>query len=284
MIILSSCYLLLINAVTSRRDKTLSHNRITTLILLYSTFLALNSLHMTCLETGIGVYGVLLLALCFITLYLLFIIFNIFYLYNYNTLVLYYFFKLSKMSIFYFFIFDSWYKLYFGVNINYVFSLFSYAGSSPITKNTLRGVIALTSTPLKMVLYSSNSLSKIIMLLHQLFHCKFIIPVSLIFSAGLFIFIFDYFTSLSENFLSLHMLNFINYDIYDRQSITFLFLIKNVNNIKFQNIHKYHARFFSSTAALNYIVAAAKVYTNAHIQKIQIISDNKGKSGDLSMN
>nr|YP_010608722.1 NADH dehydrogenase subunit 2 [Drechslerella dactyloides]WAN89802.1 NADH dehydrogenase subunit 2 [Drechslerella dactyloides] len=61
MIILSSCYLLLINAVTSRRDKTLSHNRITTLILLYSTFLALNSLHMTCIETGIGVYGGLFL-------------------------------------------------------------------------------------------------------------------------------------------------------------------------------------------------------------------------------
>nr|QCW06916.1 NADH dehydrogenase subunit 2 [Drechslerella brochopaga] len=61
MIILSSCYLLLINAVTSRRDKTLSHNRITSLILLYSTFLALNSLHMTCIETGIGVYGGLFL-------------------------------------------------------------------------------------------------------------------------------------------------------------------------------------------------------------------------------
>nr|YP_009663684.1 NADH dehydrogenase subunit 2 [Dactylella tenuis]QCW06826.1 NADH dehydrogenase subunit 2 [Dactylella tenuis] len=61
MLILSSCFILLINAVTFRRDKTLSHNRITSVILLYSTFLALNGLHMTCLETGIGIYGGLFL-------------------------------------------------------------------------------------------------------------------------------------------------------------------------------------------------------------------------------
>jgi NADH-ubiquinone oxidoreductase chain 2 len=61
MIIISSCFLLLINAVTSRQDKSLPYNRITSLILLYSIFLALNSLHITCIGTGIGIYGGLFL-------------------------------------------------------------------------------------------------------------------------------------------------------------------------------------------------------------------------------
>nr|QCW06922.1 hypothetical protein [Drechslerella brochopaga] len=113
MIILSSCYLLLINAVTSRRDKTLSHNRITSLILLYSTFLALNSLHMTCIETGIGVYGGGELFLQTITQNIAFINFKIFYLYNYYTLVLYYFLiKISKLYIFYFVIFDIYWNFW----------------------------------------------------------------------------------------------------------------------------------------------------------------------------
>jgi NADH-ubiquinone oxidoreductase chain 2 len=57
MVILTSCYILLINAVTFRRDKYLSHNRVISLILLYSIFIALTSLHETCIETGIGIYG-----------------------------------------------------------------------------------------------------------------------------------------------------------------------------------------------------------------------------------
>ena len=61
MILISSCFILLINAVTSRQDKYLSYNRITSLILLYSIFLAFNSLDIICLGTGIGVYGGLFL-------------------------------------------------------------------------------------------------------------------------------------------------------------------------------------------------------------------------------
>nr|QBM09617.1 NADH dehydrogenase subunit 2 [Dactylella sp.] len=61
MLILSSCIILLINAVTIRHDKTMSHNRITTIILLYSTFLAFDSLHIPCIEKGIGIFGGLFL-------------------------------------------------------------------------------------------------------------------------------------------------------------------------------------------------------------------------------
>ena len=56
MILKISCFILLINAVTSRQDKYLFYNRITSLILLYSIFLAFNSLDIICLGTGIGIF------------------------------------------------------------------------------------------------------------------------------------------------------------------------------------------------------------------------------------
>nr|QIJ60002.1 NADH dehydrogenase subunit 2 [Orbilia oligospora] len=61
MILICSCFILLMNAVTSRQDKYLSYNRITSLILLYSIFLAFNSLDIICLGTGIGIFGGLFL-------------------------------------------------------------------------------------------------------------------------------------------------------------------------------------------------------------------------------
>jgi len=57
MIVISSLYVLLANAVTFRRDKSLSFNRVTILILLYSTLLGFNSLYVTPLDTGIGIFG-----------------------------------------------------------------------------------------------------------------------------------------------------------------------------------------------------------------------------------
>ena len=57
MIVISSLYVLLANAVTFRRDKSLSFNRVTILILLYSTLLGFNSFYVTSLDTGIGIFG-----------------------------------------------------------------------------------------------------------------------------------------------------------------------------------------------------------------------------------
>jgi NADH-ubiquinone oxidoreductase chain 2 len=57
MVLISSIFLLLANAVTFRRDKCVSFNRVTILILLYSAILGFNSLYVTSLNTGIGIYG-----------------------------------------------------------------------------------------------------------------------------------------------------------------------------------------------------------------------------------
>lgn len=57
MLIYSLILLLLSNAVTSRRDKSILFSRVSILILLYSSFLAYNDLDMSFLEKGIGLYG-----------------------------------------------------------------------------------------------------------------------------------------------------------------------------------------------------------------------------------
>ena len=57
MIIFSILSLLLSNAVTLRRDKSILFSRVAIIILLYSSFIALNSLYITYLDKGIGLYG-----------------------------------------------------------------------------------------------------------------------------------------------------------------------------------------------------------------------------------
>jgi NADH-ubiquinone oxidoreductase chain 2 len=57
VVIFSILFLLLSNAVTLRRDKSILFSRIAITILLYSSLLALGSLYITYLDTGIGLYG-----------------------------------------------------------------------------------------------------------------------------------------------------------------------------------------------------------------------------------
>jgi len=57
MLIYSILFLLLSNAVTLRRDKSILFSRIAILVLLYSSILALSSLYMTYLDRGIGLYS-----------------------------------------------------------------------------------------------------------------------------------------------------------------------------------------------------------------------------------
>jgi NADH-ubiquinone oxidoreductase chain 2 len=57
MLIFSILFLLLSNAVTLRRDKSILYSRIAITVLLYSAYLALDSLYLTNLDTGIGLYG-----------------------------------------------------------------------------------------------------------------------------------------------------------------------------------------------------------------------------------
>jgi NADH-ubiquinone oxidoreductase chain 2 len=57
MLIFSILFLLLSNAVTLRRDKSILFSRVAILVLLYSAFIAINSLHFNCLDLGIGLYG-----------------------------------------------------------------------------------------------------------------------------------------------------------------------------------------------------------------------------------
>lgn len=57
MIILSILQLLLSNAVTLRRDKSILYSRVSIIILLYSSLLAFTSLYITYLDRGIGLYG-----------------------------------------------------------------------------------------------------------------------------------------------------------------------------------------------------------------------------------
>lgn len=57
MLILSLISLLMSNAVSLRRDKSILYSRITIIILLLSSYLTLDSLYITNLDTGIGLYG-----------------------------------------------------------------------------------------------------------------------------------------------------------------------------------------------------------------------------------
>ena len=57
MIIFSILFLLLSNAVTLRRDKSILFSRVAIIVLLYSSFIATNSLYITYLDRGIGLYG-----------------------------------------------------------------------------------------------------------------------------------------------------------------------------------------------------------------------------------
>lgn len=57
MLIFSSISLLLSNAVTLRRDKSILFSRVAILVLLYCSLLALNSLYIISLDRGIGLFG-----------------------------------------------------------------------------------------------------------------------------------------------------------------------------------------------------------------------------------
>ena len=57
MIIYSLLFLLLSNAVTSRREKSILYSRETILIMLFSSLIALNNLDVPFLNEGLGLYG-----------------------------------------------------------------------------------------------------------------------------------------------------------------------------------------------------------------------------------
>ena len=57
MLVFSILFLLLSNAVTLRRDKSILFSRVSIIILLYSTFLANNNLYITYINKGIGIYS-----------------------------------------------------------------------------------------------------------------------------------------------------------------------------------------------------------------------------------
>jgi NADH-ubiquinone oxidoreductase chain 2 len=57
MLITSLIYLLLSNAITLRRDKSILYSRVAIIILLYTSLLALFTLYFTSFDKGIGLYG-----------------------------------------------------------------------------------------------------------------------------------------------------------------------------------------------------------------------------------
>jgi NADH-ubiquinone oxidoreductase chain 2 len=57
MVIFSILFLLLSNAVTLRRDKSILYSRVAIIVLLYSAILAMTSLYIANLDRGIGLYG-----------------------------------------------------------------------------------------------------------------------------------------------------------------------------------------------------------------------------------
>ena len=57
MLIYSILFLLLSNAVTLRRDKSILFSRVAIIVLLYSSLLAITSLYIASLEKGIGIYN-----------------------------------------------------------------------------------------------------------------------------------------------------------------------------------------------------------------------------------
>jgi NADH-ubiquinone oxidoreductase chain 2 len=57
MLITSLIFLLLSNAITLRRDKSILYSRVAIIVLLYSSILAILGLYLTYLDKGIGLYG-----------------------------------------------------------------------------------------------------------------------------------------------------------------------------------------------------------------------------------
>ena len=57
MLIISIIFLLLSNAVTLRRDKSILYNRVAIIILFYTSIIAFNTLYIIYLDRGIGLYG-----------------------------------------------------------------------------------------------------------------------------------------------------------------------------------------------------------------------------------
>jgi len=57
MIIFSILFMLLSNAVTLRRDKSILFSRVAIIVLLYSSLIAMTSLYFIYLDRGIGLYG-----------------------------------------------------------------------------------------------------------------------------------------------------------------------------------------------------------------------------------
>jgi NADH-ubiquinone oxidoreductase chain 2 len=57
MIIFSIIFMLLSNAVTLRRDKSILFSRVAIIVLIYSSVMAISGLYINSLDTGIGLYG-----------------------------------------------------------------------------------------------------------------------------------------------------------------------------------------------------------------------------------
>jgi len=57
VLIFSIFFLILSNAVSLRRDKSILFSRVAIIVLLYSSLLALISLYLSYLDRGIGLYG-----------------------------------------------------------------------------------------------------------------------------------------------------------------------------------------------------------------------------------
>src|SRR6267142_2282812 len=74
MIISSILLLLLSNAVTLRRDKSILYSRISMIILLYSCLIGYNNLDFSLLENGIGLFGGLFHATCITNVFHIFIL------------------------------------------------------------------------------------------------------------------------------------------------------------------------------------------------------------------
>src|ERR1700721_915983 len=74
MIISSILLLLLSNAVTLRRDKSILYSRISIIILLYSCLIGYNNLDFSFLENGIGLFGGLFHATCITNIFHIFIL------------------------------------------------------------------------------------------------------------------------------------------------------------------------------------------------------------------
>jgi len=73
MIFISLLLLLLSNAVTLRRDKSILYSRITIIILIYSALITYNNLYFSFLEKGIGLFGGLFHTTCNTNIFHIFI-------------------------------------------------------------------------------------------------------------------------------------------------------------------------------------------------------------------